>query len=513
VIQGYGLTESTSLISVNHPLKPGKGSIGKALPGREIRLDDDGEILVRGDNIAAGYLQASGLRPVLEKGWFHTGDLGAIDEGGNLYFKGRKKGVIVTAEGMKVHPEDLESALRRQPEVGDCVVIGLQQGGNAEPCAVLVLRDRAADPAAIVRSANASLAGYQHMRRWFVWPEEDLPRTSTQKPRTEVIRQLVESRLAGQDSASPRSGGIAELIARIVGQRAGSIPPAAGLTSELDLSSVDRVELLSAIEDRYQVDLEESQFTAATTLEDLEAMLHRPRTGPSGHKYPRWALSLPVRMVRLAAYDLLIRPLTRLLARPEIRGRQNLSKVSGPLLVISNHVTEVDACLILAALPPRFRRRLAVAMSGEMLRTMRRPPREMSPVKRVREMLSYWLVTGLFNVFPLPQESGFRESFAFAGEAADRGFSILVFPEGHRTRDGAIAPFQSGIGLLAKNLRLPVLPMRIDGLYELKLRGRRSARRGEIVVSIGMPILVGSEEPLETIARKLREQVSSVPNS
>jgi long-chain acyl-CoA synthetase len=152
-------------------------------------------------------------------------------------------------------------------------------------------------------------------------------------------------------------------------------------------------------------------------------------------------------------------------------------------------------------------------MSGEMLRTMRRPPREMSPVKRVREMLSYWLVTGLFNVFPLPQESGFRESFAFAGEAADRGFSILVFPEGHRTRDGAIAPFQSGIGLLAKNLRLPVLPMRIDGLYELKLRGRRSARRGEIVVSIGMPTLVGSEEPLETIARKLREQVSSVPNS
>src|SRR5579885_2774092 len=123
VIQGYGLTETTSLISVNHPFRIGKGSIGKVLPGREIKLDASGEILVRGESVATGYWQGQQLQPVLgEEGWFHTGDLGALDASGNLYFRGRKKNVIVTAEGMNVYPDDLEAAIRRQPEVRDCIV-------------------------------------------------------------------------------------------------------------------------------------------------------------------------------------------------------------------------------------------------------------------------------------------------------------------------------------------------------------------------------------------------------
>src|SRR5262249_60794814 len=131
----------TSLISVNHPFHLGKGSIGKVLPGREIKLDKSGEILVRGESIASAYWQGQQLKPVLgQEGWFHTGDMGELDKDGNLYFKGRKKNVIVTPAGMNVYPEDLEAALRRQPEVRDAVVIGLERGGNAEPCAVLLLR-------------------------------------------------------------------------------------------------------------------------------------------------------------------------------------------------------------------------------------------------------------------------------------------------------------------------------------------------------------------------------------
>ena len=144
VIQGYGLTETTSLISLNHPFHTGKHSIGKVLEGREIKLDESGEILVRGANVAAGYWQGKKLKPVLnEEGWFRTGDLGELDAEGNLYFKGRKKNVIVTREGMNIYPDDLEAALRQQSEVRDCVVVGLEHGGNAEPCAVLILRDSA----------------------------------------------------------------------------------------------------------------------------------------------------------------------------------------------------------------------------------------------------------------------------------------------------------------------------------------------------------------------------------
>ena len=148
VIQGYGLTETTSLISVNHPFRLGKGSIGKVLPGREVKLAEDGEILVRGGGVASGYWDGRGAQTASDEhisdaqGWYRTGDIGALDEAGNLYFKGRKKEVIVTPGGTNVYPEDLEAALRRQPEVKDCVVVGMERGGNAEPCAVVILRRR-----------------------------------------------------------------------------------------------------------------------------------------------------------------------------------------------------------------------------------------------------------------------------------------------------------------------------------------------------------------------------------
>ena len=133
-----------------------------------------------------------------DEGWFRTGDLGELDAEGNLYFKGRKKNVIVTREGMNVYPDDLEAALRQQHEVRDCVVVGLEHGGNAEPCAVLLLRD-SADPEAVVKRANRQLAEFQQMRRWLLWPEQDFPRTPTQKPKTAVIQQAVQQHFASGD--------------------------------------------------------------------------------------------------------------------------------------------------------------------------------------------------------------------------------------------------------------------------------------------------------------------------
>src|ERR1035441_3754006 len=248
VIQGYGLTETTSLISLNHPFHTGKRSIGKVLEGREIKLDENGEILVRGANVAAGYWQGKELRPVLsEGGWFRTGDLGELDAEGNLYFKGRKKNVIVTREGMNIYPEDLENALRQQPAIRDCVVVGLEQGGNAEPCAVLILRD-STDPEPAVRRANQQLAEYQQMRRWLVWPEQDFPRTPTQKPRIAAIQQVVQQHFAtGDDGAGGPQGTLAELIARVTGRSTGPLTPDARLDGDLNLSSMDRVELMSAL--------------------------------------------------------------------------------------------------------------------------------------------------------------------------------------------------------------------------------------------------------------------------
>ena len=147
-------------------------------------------------------------------------------------------------------------------------------------------------------------------------------------------------------------------------------------------------------------------------------------------------------------------------------------------------------------------------MEGERIAWMRKPRPEWSLWERTMLPIAYWLMTPLFHVFPLPQRAGFRESFQYAGEVADRGYGVLVFPEGRRTPDGEIAPFRSGIGLLVANLRLPVIPMRIDGLWELKASGQRVfAPYGAISVRIGEPVRFAPDADPEEITRTLEAAV------
>ncbi len=505
VIQGYGLTETTSLISLNHPFHTGKRSIGKVLEGREMKLDENGEILVRGANVAAGYWQGNQLKPVLgEDGWFRTGDLGALDAEGNLYFKGRKKNVIVTREGMNIYPDDLETVLRERPEVSDCVVVGLEQGGNAEPVAVLLLRDAAANAAAIVAHANQRLAEFQQIRRWLVWPDQDFPRTPTQKPKLSVIQDIVSKQFGGAPVAQATQSGLDELIGRITGRSTGALAPDAKLEGDLNLSSMDRVELMSALEDRYQVDLSEANFAQVSTVGELERMLHEPqRALQSGYRYPRWAQRWPVTWVRNFVYYLLTLPATLIMAHPEIAGRENLAGVDGPLLITCNHVTYIDLGFVLIAMPSRLRHRLAVGMLGERLWGMWRPAASLNVFARWWQQAGYYLAVALFDVFPLPQQSGVRESFAYAGESVDRGYSVLVFPEGRRTHDGEPSPFRSGVGMLAQKLDIPVVPLRIDGLFAMKSSGRKVARRGELKVLIGKPLRFPPNTPAEEITHQL----------
>jgi long-chain acyl-CoA synthetase len=510
VIQGYGLTETTSLISINHPLKLGQGSIGKILPGREVRLASDGEILVRGDSIATSYYQGKEMKPVAgEEGWFHTGDIGAMDEKGNLYFKGRRKDVIVSPEGMNIYPEDVETALRRQPEIRDCVVLGLDRGGNADVCAVLILQNRNQDPEPAVKRANESLAEYQYIRRFLVWPEEDFPRTPTQKPQIRPIQELVHSHFK-QEGEAAGAGVLADLIARITGRRIEKISQQSNLTTDLSLNSIERVELLSALEDRFQLDLNESRFTSASTIADIEEMLNQPGRQRTDFRYPRWAQRAPVALLRILVYYLLSWPATIIMACPRVRGRENLRNLRGPALFISNHITQVDVGFVLKALPLRFRHRLAVAMIGEMLQDMRNPPADMPFAKRWIDKISYGLLVALFNVFPLPQKTGFRRSFAFAGESVDRGFSILVFPEGMRTLDGTLGPFRAGVGLLATNLHLPVVPLRIDGLFELKKAGKKLSKPGTVQVTVGSAVRYDPGTDPLSIARDLQKRLASL---
>ena len=518
-IQGYGLTETTSLISVNHPFKVGRGSIGKVLPGREVKLAKDGEILIRGGGVATGYWGGGRSGETVDgtadgitdsEGWYRTGDVGALDESGNLYFKGRKKEVIVTAAGLNIYPEDLEAALRLQPEVKDCVVVGIERGGNAEPCAVVIARDDVRVET-VVERANQLLAEFQRMRMWVRWPERDFPRTSTQKPRRSVIAEFAAgqiSRSAGRELANQSP--VKELIQRITGRNVSESGKEASLDSDLGLSSLDRVELISALEDRYQVDLTETRFSAARTIGDVERMLSGDARPRAEYHYPRWVMKWPVTWVRWLAYYLLMRPAMFLLAKPRIEGRDNLRGCSGPLLVVCNHIGDVDVGFVHMALPARLRHKIATATGGEALEALRTPAPGRIWVGKLYDRMQWLLGVSLLNLFPLPREAGFRRSFAYAGEAVDRGHSVLVFPEGRHTVDGKLNPFRAGIGLLANNLGIPVLPMKIVGLFEVKQAGKKFAAPGSVRVRIGKPMTFSSSSDPAQIARELQNAVEAL---
>jgi long-chain acyl-CoA synthetase len=165
---------------------------------------------------------------------------------------------------------------------------------------------------------------------------------------------------------------------------------------------------------------------------------------------------------------------------------------------------------VLTALPARVRHNLAIATGGEALEILRTPAPGVGLAGRAYDRLKWILGVSLLNLFPLPREAGFRESFGYAGECVDRGYSILVFPEGHHTVDGKLRPFRSGVGLLAHNLGIPVVPVRIDGLFEVKQAGRKFARPGEVRIKLGPPVQFGPATDPQEIARELQGLVEAL---
>ena len=468
VIQGYGMTETASLTSVSHPFRLVHGSIGKPVRGQELKLNENGEILVRGDSVSPGYWN-NHVKPIADAdGWVHTGDIGELGPNGHIFFRGRSKDTIVTAAGMKIYPSDLEAMLDRQPEIKASVVIPLAE---TEAMAVLIPNDASADLDAAVARANESLAEFQRIRHWTTWPEPDFPRTIG-------TRKIMKTQ-------------IAENVARP--------SPSMFLPSISNLDSLGRVELLSSLEDRYQIELDEAAFTEATTIEDLERLVREGKSEAVAYPYPAWAMRFPITWIRPLVYHLFLFPLTLIMCWVRVNGRERLRGFKGPALLISNHVTDVDAALILSALPFGLRLRVAIAMSGELLREW-----------RSAKKLHYALGAALFNVFPLPRQSGFRKSFAYAGEAIDRGFSVMIFPEGHETRDGKMQPFRSGIGLLASQLNVPIIPIKLDGLYELKQRRQFFVRPGTVSITFGDPVQFRAGQTADEITRDLERRVSEL---
>jgi long-chain acyl-CoA synthetase len=254
------------------------------------------------------------------------------------------------------------------------------------------------------------------------------------------------------------------------------------------------------------VDLSETRFSSARTLGDVEKMLRGEARPKAEYHYPAWVLRWPITWLRWLAHYFLMRPAMFVLGWPKVAVQENLRGVEGPLLVVCNHVSDIDLEFVATALPAQLRNRLATATGGEALEALHSPAEARGFFGGTYDRIKWTLGVSLLNLFPLPREAGFRRSFAYAGAAVDRGYSVLVFPEGRHTVDGKINPFRAGIGLLAKNLRVPVLPVRIIGLFEVKQSGKKFTKPGQIEVRVGH-LMKFERESAEIIAEKLQQAV------
>jgi long-chain acyl-CoA synthetase len=421
--------------------------------------------------------------------------------------------MIVTPEGLNVFPEDVERVLAAVPGVRDSAVVGapLEAGGSNERVHAVLVVEPGTDLDAIVRDANARLDEHQKIRRALVWPDPELPRTEgTRKLKRAAIRDWVRSGGAMPRGGPPATDRLAALVARRAGR---SDLTAATTLDELGLSSLDRVELMVALEDAFQTRIDEGAFAEARDLGQLRALVDRASTAGAAPDepvdFPRWNRSWIARSIRRVNLPLWILPLARLFAWIRVSGREHLEHLEGPVIFAANHQSFMDGPVIMAALPARWRYHVAPAMLKEMFAAHFFPAGH-TRGEWFRKSLEYYLAVLLFNAFPLPQrEAGARQTLRYIGELLGEGTSVLIFPEGHRSETGAIDTFRPGIGMIASRLGVRVVPVRIDGLQDVLRVGWRMAKPGRVRVAFGAPIrLVG--EDYQALAREVESAVRAL---
>jgi long-chain acyl-CoA synthetase len=513
VVQGYGLTETAPIVSLNHPFGTKKGSVGKAMAGVDVKIAPDGEILVRGENVTKGYFNAADeTAKAFEDGWFHTGDIGEIGPGGELFIRGRKKEMIVTPEGLNVFPEDVERVLNEVPGVRDSAVVGVPMGpmgGEERVNAVLVL-DPGTDVDAVVRAANSQLDDHQRVRRAHVWPEPELPRTEgTKKLKRAAIRSWV---VGGGTAVTPAS--TSDPLAALVAKYAGRAQLSASTTiEELGLSSLERVELMVALEDVFHTHLDEGAFAGARDLGELRAVVERAAVSeaapPEPVNFPAWNRSWPARTLRDVSLATWLLPLARVFAWLHVEGREHLSNIRGPVIFAANHQSHMDTPVILTALPAHWRYRTATAMAKEFFKA-HFFPEEHSRSAWFTNSLNYYLAALFFNAFPIPQrEAGARQTLQYIGDLIAHDWSVLIFPEGKRSDHGEINRFMPGVGMIAARLDVPVVPVRIIGVDKVLHHTWRMARPGRVRVVFGSPLhLTGDDYASQ--AKRVEDAVRSL---
>lgn len=502
VIQGYGATECSPVITANRIEDNVLGSVGKPLPTVQVQLADDGEILVRGPNVVSGYYnRPDETAERFRDGWYFTDDLGHWDSAGNLYIRGRKKFLIVTPAGENVYPEDIEAELGREPEVRDSAVLAWEPGGKFEIHAVLLLRPEfaGADPGAVAERVNQRLQPHQRVQGASAWDTDDFPRTVTRKIKKNEVRSWLEARAEGSAAVSTvPAGAIERAIAQVTGIPAERVTPEMRLEADLKLDSLGRVTLAGVIEDATGLALDEAQILPETTVADLRDRLNRREQKQEKHDFNESPLTPAGVAWRAFWQRTVLWPILSWLAPTTVSGLENLEGLQGPVLFCPNHISPIDAGPVLKALPARFHSRTAIAAASDVIY-------DRAGLARYAPLME-----SLMNVFPFEREGQVKSSLLYTARLMDRGFSVLLYPEGHISPDGSLQELLTGAGLIAVEMGAPVVPIYqkgTDGIVSADAVTFVRPRRHAVEVRIGKPLRLAPGSSFEEATREIRDAI------
>jgi long-chain acyl-CoA synthetase len=508
VFEGYGLTETSAASTINTWSAQRLGSVGKSIPGVELKIADDGEILIRGQTVTTGYFRDPDLtRESFTDDWFHSSDVGSIDADGFLHIVGREAFKIVLPDGRNVYPEDVERALNLHPLVRESCVVAIDQDGGAHVHAVMLTPapERAAD---IVRETNRQLEAHQQIAGYTVWAEEDFPRTPTLKVDRKLVREAIERQqatTAGISLAEPTAGAdpLTALIARVAERPIATVRDEGELFLDLGLDSLGRVELLAAIEEELGRVVGELEVTAQTTVGELRRLVAAASTGGPSAVFARWQRSGWARAIG----GILLRGAFRIQdhwMQLEIVHRERATVLPFPSLLIFNYQGPYAPLALYRAIPAHLRDRVALANDSRVWQGSH----------RWQGMLTGFTV----QAFPFAKSGGaVRSSLEELGRWLDDGYAVIISPEGEPEVDGELLPFLRGTGLMAVEMQVPVVPFVLENYWQLFPREQGFPylphKRGRIRLTVGEPITFPPTMSHDEATARLREVLLATTTS
>ena len=501
--EGYGMTESSPVLTVTRPGdKAIPGSVGRPLPGIDVKIDSPdargvGEVIAKGPNVMIGYFEnPEATAQTIVNGWLHTGDLGRIDDDGNLYIVGRKKEMILGPGGENVYPDELEETYRDSKYIKEMSVVGMPTESGHETVAALIVPDYDHDGMSReevrdqvrehVKKVSKSLALYKRLKVVHLW-DHDLPKTASRKVRRrDVIKELERLERAAKGGAEIRqlaatgTSWIIDVLANVSQKKASAITTETRL-EELGFDSLMFTELVVALE-AAGVDIPDpAELQGLETVADVEKLVTRLGARARTEKPKRDRLrkekeaeaakqdddiDVPRPLVSLGRRALRggMRALYERVLETHIYGGGHVPPFGG-YIVAANHASHLDTGLVKFALGEQGEAMVALAAKDYFFE---------DPVRRM-------YFENFTNLVPMERHGSLRESLRLAGDVIRDGYILLIFPEGTRSDTGVMSDFKPSLGYLAMQNKCGILPMYLSGTYEAMPKGRYLPKRGERV--------------------------------